>query len=60
MWGWGLLICMATVVREELYGTHPTKNILMFAAAYSAFALMPVIVMLRVAFAPVFGKTKRD
>lgn len=60
MWGWGLLICMAVVTREELYGLYPTKDVQVFAAAYGAYALMPIIVMLRVARAPLFGKTKQN
>eukprot|EP00731_Ephydatia_muelleri_P023157 Em0015g740a len=60
MWSWGLLICMAVVTREELYGLHPTKNVQVFIAAYGAYALMPIVVMLRVANAPLFGKTKQN
>ena len=54
MWGWGLLLCMAVVVREQLYGPYPTKNIQMFFLAYGGYILMPLTVMLRVAWAPVF------
>lgn len=51
---------MAVVTREELYGLYPTKDVQVFAAAYGAYALMPIIVMLRVARAPLFGKTKQN
>ena len=45
---------MAVVVREQLYGPYPTKNIQMFFLAYGGYILMPLTVMLRVAWTPVF------
>ena len=58
MWGWGLLLSMGPVIREELSGVHATKDVRLFFLAYGAYLAMPVIVMLRVARAPVFGARK--
>lgn len=66
MWGWGLLLTMVVVLREELYGKYATKDRLLFALAYGGYLLMPLLIMLRVARTPVFSanktetKTKKD
>ena len=66
MWGWGLLLTMVVVLREELYGKYTTKDRLLFGLAYGGYLLMPLLIMLRVARTPVFStkkveiKTKRD
>ena len=61
MWGWGVLLTMSAVVMEQLYGEHSTKNTTLFALAYGGYVLVPVMVMLRVARAPVFpAKHKKD
>ena len=66
MWGWGLLLTMVVVLREELYGKYATKDRLLFSLAYGGYLLMPLLIMLRVARTPVFStkktetKTKRD
>lgn len=49
---------MVVVVREELYGEYATPNPAMFLAAYGSYVAVPIIVMLRVATDPVFGKKK--
>eukprot|EP00731_Ephydatia_muelleri_P035320 Em0114g4a len=46
--------------RGALWSFIPTKNVQVFIAAYGAYALMPIVVMLRVANAPLFGKTKQN
>ena len=56
MWGYGLLLTMVVVLREELYGVYRTKDTTLFFAAYGGYALMPVLIMFRVAWTPVFGK----
>ena len=56
MWGYGLLLTMVVVLREELYGSYPTKDVPLFLAAYGPYALMPIMIMARVARYPVFGK----
>ena len=56
MWGYGLLLTMIVVLREELYGVYSTKDTTLFFAAYSSYALMPILIMFRVAWTPVFGK----
>lgn len=58
MWGWGLLLCMAVTVKEQLYGPYPTKNLTLFAIAYGGYIIMPLMVMLRVAWSPVFKTSK--
>ena len=66
MWGWGLLLTMVVVLREQLYGKYATKDRLLFGLAYGGYLLMPLLIMLRVARTPVFStkkpatKTKRD
>ena len=54
MWGYGLLLCMFVIVREQLWGEHAAPEPLMFWMAYSAYIFMPLLVMLRVAWTPVF------
>lgn len=58
MWAWGLLLTMIPIAREQLEGTYKTENVAVIAAAYGAHALVPVLVMIRVACAPVFDNTK--
>ena len=55
MWGWGLLLCMFVVIKEQLYGPYPTKDVRLFFVAYGAYLLMPIFVMIRVARYPVFS-----
>lgn len=59
MWGYGLILSMIVVVREELYGQYPAKDIPLFLLAYGAYAVMPVVVMARVAHSPVFSKPNK-
>lgn len=54
MWGWGLLLSMIIVAHEELYGPYPAKNVMLFFAAYGAYAVMPLVIMVRVARTPLF------
>ena len=56
MWGYGLLLTMFVVLKEELYGPYPTKNATLFLAAYGPYALIPLLVMVRVARYPVFAR----
>ena len=58
LWGYGLLLTMFVVVREELFGEYATPNSAVFLAAYGSYIAMPILVMLRVARQPVFGKEK--
>ncbi len=54
MWGYGLLLNMVVVVRMELFGEDATPNLAMFLVAYSAYVVVPILLMLRVAWTPVF------
>ena len=54
-WAWGLLLSMVVIVREELYGEYPTKNVTVFAIAYGAYILMPMVVIIRMLQPPLFG-----
>jgi len=53
-WAWGLLLNMIVIVREELYGEYPTKNVTLFLMGYGAYVLMPVVVIVRMLQAPLF------
>lgn len=55
MWGWGLLLTMVVVMREELYGEYATKDVLLCSIAYGGYVAVPLLVMIRVASTPVFG-----
>ena len=55
MWAYGLMLSMVVVIREELYGPYPTKDVLLFSVAYGGYVLVPIMVMLRVLRTPVFG-----
>ena len=57
MWGYGLLLTMVVVVKEELYGYYHTKDVLLFSLAYGGYVLVPIMVMLRVVRTPVFSTT---
>ena len=46
-------------MREQLVGKYATKNVPLFLAAYSAYGLIPLLTMIRVAATPVFGKKKK-
>ena len=54
MWGYGLLLTMVVVAREELYGKYHTKDTTAFFLAYGGYVAVPVFIMLRVASTPVF------
>lgn len=54
MWGWGLLLTMLVILREQLYGPYPTKNLPLFLMGYGGYLVMPVVVMLRVIRLPLF------
>ena len=58
MWGYGLLLTMVVVLREELFGAYPTKDVKLFLMGYGPYALMPIIIMARVARYPVFSKAQ--
>lgn len=51
-----MLLTMIVVVREQLYGKYHTKDTTMFFLAYGAYIFVPLLVMFRVASAPVFRK----
>ena len=46
---------MVVIVREELYGEYPTKNVTVFSMAYGAYILMPIVVIIRMLQPPLFG-----
>ncbi len=58
MWSYGLLLSMTLTVREELFGEYAAPDRTMFALAYGAYVLVPILVMLRVAWTPVFSHAK--
>ena len=58
MWGWGLLLTMGPIMREELYGVYSTKDPKLFLMAYFGYLLMPLTVILRVVRDPVFTANK--
>ena len=59
MWGYGLLLTMVVIVREELFGKYKSKDITIFALAYGGYILIPLLIMLRVAWTPVFSPLAR-
>ncbi len=59
MWGYGLLLTMFVIAREELFGVYRAPDVRIFAAAYGAYILIPLLVMLRVAWTPVFASQKK-
>ena len=58
MWGYGLLLTMFIVVREELFGEYAAPDRTMFVLAYGTYILVPILVMARVLWTPVFSSTK--
>ena len=54
LWGYGVLLTMVVIVREQLYGQYPTRDVKMFALSYGGYCIMPVLAMVRVLRAPVF------
>lgn len=59
MWSYGLLLMMAIVVREQLFGEFAAPDVLMFALAYGSYIVIPALVLLRVARAPVFSTAEK-
>ena len=55
-WSWGLLLSMTVIVREQLYGEYPTKNITLFIMGYGPYILMPLVVIVRMIKLPLFKK----
>jgi len=60
MWAWGLLLSMTAIAREQLEGPYKTDNVAVITAAYGAYAIIPVLVMIRVARAPVFDTSTKQ
>ena len=63
MWGWGVLVVMGPIMREQLYGVYSTKDPKLLLIAYVCYLLlMPLTVILRVVRTPVFtaNKVKRE
>ena len=61
LWGYGLILTMFVVIREELFGKYAAPDPMIVAAAYGGYIMVPVIVMLRVAWTPLFKtKAKRE
>lgn len=55
MWAYGLLLTMFVIVREQLWGKLAAPDPLMFGLAYSTYIIVPVLMMFRVAQAPIFS-----
>ena len=49
---------MFVVVREQLFGENAAPDPFMFWLGYGAYIFIPALVMLRVAFYPVFALKK--
>lgn len=60
MWAYGLLLTMFVIAREELFGEYATPDPLIFVLAYSAYVFIPVLIMFRVAWTPVFPSKKKN
>lgn len=58
MWGYGLLLTMFVVVREELFGQYAAPDPVIFALAYGPYIAIPLLMMLRVAWTPIFNTNK--
>lgn len=54
MWGYGLLLNMFIITREELFGEHAAPDVVIFGLVYCPYVIIPLLVMLRVASTPVF------
>ena len=59
MWAYGLLLTMFVTAREQLFGKYKAPDPVMFAAAYGGYILVPLLVMLRVAWTPVFSSSTK-
>ena len=46
---------MFVTIREELFGKYAAPDRTVFAMAYGSYLIVPILVMLRVAWTPVFG-----
>ena len=61
MWGYGHLLVMSVVLREGLFGQYATPDPLIYFAAYSGYIIIPMLMMFRVAWTPIFKpKTHQD
>ena len=46
---------MVVILREEIYGPYAAKNLTLILLGYGGYVIMPILVMIRVAQAPVFS-----
>ena len=59
MWAWGLLLSLLACMREQIEGPYKTDNVPVIVAAYGGYILIPVLVMIRMAWSPVFSSNKK-
>ena len=59
MWGYGHLLVMSVVIREALFGQYAAPDHLVFFAAYGGYIIIPMLMMFRVAWTPVFKPPKK-
>lgn len=57
MWAYGHLLIMFVVMREELFGQYAAPNPMVIWLAYGGYIVIPILMMLRVAWTPVFTST---
>ena len=60
MWAWGMFLVLPACIREQMVGPYKTSNPAAIIAVYGGYMVVPVLIMIRVAFTPVFhtGKQK--
>ena len=59
MWAWGMFLVLLACIREELVGPYKTSNVPVVLAAYGGYVAVPLLLMLRMASAPVFGNKEK-
>ena len=58
MWAWGTFLTLLPCIREQLQGPYKTKDVPVVLVAYGAYVAVPIFLMIRMAFSPVFGSGK--
>lgn len=59
MWAWGMVLTLLACIREQIEGPYKTNNVPVIVAAYGGYIAIPVLVMIRMFFSPVFCSSKK-
>lgn len=59
MWASSILVSLLACMREQFEGPYKTKNAPVVLAAYGGYFLVPILLVIRMAFSPAFGSKEK-